>query len=301
MVSRRFLRIKALKALYSHVCSGDDGIISAQKKMLFSVNKSYELYHLMLQLIVEMTDYANEILEINRTKLLATEEEQSPNRRFVDNKLTEKIRNCEALKDFLSKSGLVWERDNELMKQLYIRLTGSEYYKEYMSSDKSGWECDKKLIIDFYRNEIEDNEFLYSIVEDMSIYWIDEIEFITSKVVNYLNKFKESEKIRISPLYQNDDDREFVKDLFVQSIIQYDENVEIIKKYARNWEVDRVTVMDRLIIIMAIVELEKFSAIPANVTLDEYIEISKYYSTRYSNIFINGILDKYIKDKNIVK
>lgn len=301
MVSRRFLRIKALKALYSHICSEDDGIISAQKKMLFSVNKSYELYHLMLQLIVDVTDYANEILEISRTKLLATEEEKNPNRRFVDNRLTEKIRNCEALKDFMSKNGLAWERDNELMKQLYTRLVESEYYKEYMSSDKSGWESDKKLVIDFYRNEIEDNDLLYSIVEDMSIYWIDEIEFIASKVVNYLNKFKESDKIRISPLYQDDDDREFVKDLFVQSIIQYDENVDIIKKYARNWEVERVTVMDRLIIIMAIVELEKFSAIPANVTLDEYIEISKYYSTRYSNIFINGILDKYIKDKNIVK
>lgn len=301
MVSRRFLRIKALKALYAHISSGSDSIIPAQKKMLFSVSKSYELYHLMLQLIVEVADYANEVMEINRTKLLATEEELNPNRRFVDNSMVEKIRNCEALSAFMTKNSLAWSRDNELMKLLYTSLIESDYYKEYMTSSKEGWESDKKLVVDFYRHEIEDNDFLYSILEDMSIYWIDEIEFITSKIVNHLSKMKANDKVRVAPLYQNDEDKEFVKDLFVQSIIQYDDNVDIIKQYAKNWDIDRVTVMDRLIIIMAIVELEKFSSIPTNVTLDEYIEISKHYSTRNSNIFINGILDKYIKEKNIIK
>lgn len=301
MVSRRFLRIKALKALYAHMSTNSDGIIPAQKKMLFSVTKSYELYHLMLRLIVDVADYAAEITEINKTKLLATDNEINPDTRFLDNRLIAKIRKCEPLEAFLSKNTLIWSRDNESIKKLYNQLINSDYYKEYMSLESATWESDKKVVLDFYRNEIEDNDFLYSIIEDMSIFWIDEIEFITSKVVNNLSKVKPSEPIQIPSLYQNDDDREFVKDLFVQSIIQYDENVDIIKKYAKNWEVDRITVMDRLIIIMAIVEIEKFSSIPTKVTLDEYIEVAKYYSTRYSNVFINGILDKYIKDNNIVK
>lgn len=301
MVSRRFLRIKALKALYAHMSSNSDSIIPAQKKMLFSVAKSYELYHIMLRLIVDVADYAGEMIEVNKTKLLATDEELNPNMRLTNNRLVAKIRNSEQLNSFLSKNGLEWSRDNELMKLLHTSMIESEYYKEYMKAEKDGWENDKKFVIDFYRNEIEDNEFLYSILEDMSIYWIDEIEFITSKVVNHLTKQRSSDPITIYPLYQNDDDREFVKDLFVQSIIQYDDNVEIIRLYAQNWEVERITVMDRLIIIMAIVELEKFSSIPTNVTLDEYIEIAKHYSTRNSNVFINGILNKYIKDKNITK
>lgn len=301
MVSRRFLRIKALKALYAHMCCGDDGVIAAQKKMLFSVAKSYELYHLMVRLIVDVADYANNIIETSKSKQLATPQELNPNTKFIDNKLVAKIRNSEQVNTFLTKNGIAWSRDNNLIAELYSKLTTSDYYKEYMASEKTSFDIDKKLVVDFYRKEIEDNDLLYSIVEDMSIYWIDEIEFVTSKVINYLSIVKSSSNLEITPLYPNDDDREFVKDLFVQSILQYDENVEIIGKYAKNWEVDRVTVMDRLIIIMAIVEFEKFATIPTNVTFDEYIEIAKHYSTRNSNVFINGILDKYVKEHNIVK
>ena len=301
MVSRRFLRIKALKSLYSNICSGEDGVISAQKKMLFSVNKSYELYHLMMELIVEVADYSSNKIDLAKKKQLATIEEINPNMKFVNNVVIAKIRDCESLNNFLSKNTLAWDRDNNLIGDLYTRLVNSQYYKEYMASEDNSFEADKKLVLDFYRNEIEDNDFLYSIVDDMSIYWIDEIEFITSKIINYLSKVRANNSIRIPELYQNDEDREFVKDLFGQSIIQYDEAFETISKYAKNWEADRVTVMDRLIITMAIVELEKFASIPTNVTFDEYIEISKHYSTRNSNIFINGILDKYVKENNIVK
>lgn len=301
MVSRRFLRIKALKALYGHFSDGSDGIIAAQKKMLFSVTKSYELYHLMLQLIVEVRDYASEVIETGKQKLLATDEEKKPNLRFVENRMVAKIAKSEALSDYLSRSGLAWNRDNDLIKSLYTKLTSSEYYKEYMKSEVNNFDADKKLVADFYRTEIEDDELLYQILEDMSLFWIDEVEFITSKVISNITKTRNSESLQISTLYQNDDDKEFAKDLFVQSIIQYDESLDIIKTYAKNWDLDRVTVMDRLIIIMAIVEFDKFKSIPTNVTMDEYIEIAKHYSTRNSNVFINGILDKYIKEKNIVK
>lgn len=301
MVSRRFLRIKALKALYAHICGEEEGVIAAQKRMLFSVSKSHELYHLMLYLIVEVADYAKGKLEQSKSKKIATAEELNPSSKFVDNEMIEKIRNCESLNIFMKKNSIAWNRDNNLIGELYNNLINSDYYKVYMSTVKKSYETDKNLVIDFYRKSIEDNELLYSIIEDMSIYWIDEIEFITGKVVNYLSKVKNGADIVIPALYQNDDDKEFVKDLFVQSLLQYDENVEILKKYAKNWEVERITVMDRLIVIMSIVEFEKFHTIPVNVTFDEYIEISKHYSTNNSNIFINGILNKYTKDHNIVK
>lgn len=301
MISRRFLRIKALKALYAHVNCGTDDLIPAQKKMLFSITKSYELYHLMLQLMVDLSDYSREVTDIAKAKQLATPEEKNPTYRFANNRLIEKLRSSESLYAYLTKSNLGWSRDNELMKNLYATLTASDYYKRYNSDEVCGWKEDVDVVVTFLRREIEDNEFLYTIIEDMSLYWIDEIEYFTSRVAVQLSKQREDKEFKTLALFADKEDEDFVKDLFVYCLTHYDDNVAIIKRFARNWDVDRITVMDRLIIIMAIVEFEEFRKIPLNVTLDEYIEISKYYSTNTSSVFINGILDKYIKENNIVK
>lgn len=301
MISRRFLRIKALKALYAHVNCGTDSLIPAQKKMLFSISKSYELYHLMLQLMVDLSDYSREVTDLAKNKQLATTQEKNPTYRFANNRLIEKIRNCENLEFYLKKNNLSWSRDNELMKNLYTTLTESDYYKKYDSDEVCGWKEDCNVVVTFLRREIEDNEFFYTIVEDMSLYWIDEIEYFTSRVAAQLSKQQENKAFKLLPLFGDQEDEDFVKELFVRSITHYDDNVAIIKQFARNWEVERITVMDRLIIIMAIVELDQFKKIPLNVSLDEYIEISKYYSTNTSSVFINGILDKYIKENNITK
>lgn len=299
MVSRRFLRIKALKSLYGHISSTEEGLIPAQKKMLFSITKSHELYHLMLRLVVELSDYAKEVEQTKSTLLMPNG--VKPSFRLAHNALADKLRNCEELNSFLKKNNLAWSRDNELMKNLYTKLVETDYYKEYIEKETITWNDDRDVIVKFLRKEIEDNEFFYSIVEDMSIYWIDEIEFFTSQVATQLSRQKENRGVELKGMFRDDSDIDFVKDLFVQSILQYDDNVAIIKRFAKNWDVERITVMDRLIIIMAIVELEKFANIPTNVTLDEYIEVSKHYSTLNSSIFINGILHKYVTENNITK
>ena len=296
MINRRFLRIKALKALYGHVTAEEESVIASQKKMLYSIGKSYELYHLMLQLIVDVRDYAVGVLELNRNKLLATEEDKNPNTRFVDNEVIRQLAEDEKLQSFLKKEGLSWAGYEDLMKKLYQQLAASEYYREYMGAETSGYMADKALVADFYRSEIEDNQALYDAAEDISIYWIDEIEFITSKVVKTVQDATLKNGIRLLPLYLAEEDKEYVKELFVKSLFRFDENVEIIRRYAKNWDVERITLMDRLIIVMAIAELNEFPSIPVKVTLDEYIEIAKYYSTQNSNVFINGILDRYASD-----
>ncbi len=297
MISRRFLRIKVLKALYAYVNSGEDSLIASQKRMLFSVSKSYELYHMMFRLMADLAEYTREVDSKRSKKHTATEEERNPSYRFVNNPLIAKIRSNEPINEFLSKNKLSWSRDNELFKQLYERLNNAEYYKEYLAKEQLTWRDERKVVVDFLRNEIEDNELFYSLVEDMSIYWIDEIEFFTSKVASQLSKQQEKAAIEIKPLYTDEEDMEFAKDLFVQSILRYDDNVELIRNYAKNWDVERITVIDRLIIIMAIVEISQMPNIPTTVTLDEYIEIAKHFSTNNSNIFINGILHKYISER----
>ncbi len=301
MISRRFLRIKVLKALYAYINCEEDGLVSAQKRMLFSVSKSYELYHLMLHLIVDLAEYTREMDRKRSLRHLATEDEKNPSFRLVNNPLVAKIRSSLHLSHFMKRNNLEWSKDNELLKQLYGRLINAEYYKEYLAKEELTWYDERKVVVDFLRNEIEDNELFYTIVEEMSIFWIDEIEFFTSKVASQLSKQKEDEDIRLTPLYSDEEDMLFAKNLFSESILSYDDNVAIIKKYAKNWDVERITVMDRLIIVMAIAEIEKMANIPTTVTLDEYIEIAKHFSTQNSNIFINGILHKYISDKDIKK
>ncbi len=301
MLSRRFLRIKVLKSLYSFISSDEQGLIHAQKKMLFSITKSYELYHMLLRLPVELADYAREAETLRSKRQLATEAERNPNFRFANNPLITKIREYEPLNDYLAKNKLSWSKDNKLFKQLYQKLTEAEYYQEYIAKDRVNWYDERKVVLDFFRNEIEDNELLYDMLEEMSIFWIDEIEYFTSRVASQLSKMRSGDSLELLPIYNDESDTEFIKDLFTQSIIQYDDNVGIIGEYAKNWDVERITVMDRLLIIMAIVELEKIENIPSTVTLDEYIELAKCFSTNNSNIFINGILHKYISEKGITK
>ncbi len=290
-----------LKALYAFINNEEESLIPAQKKMLFSVNKSYELYHMLLRLVVDLADYTREMDEKRSLRHLATEDEKNPSYRLANNSLINVIRNSEELNYYLKKNKLSWGKDNDLFKQLYTRLTEADYYKEYIAKESVTFIDDRKVIVDFLRKEIEDNELFYSVVEEMSIFWIDEIEFFTSKVASQLSKTKEGCDLELAPLWGSDDDIEFARDIFSYSILQYEDNVEIIKNYAKNWDVERITVMDRLIIIMAIAELVKISNIPTSVTLDEYIELAKSFSTNNSNVFINGILHKYIIENNITK
>lgn len=297
MLSRRLLRIKAIKSLYAHFKSESGSLIVSEKNLLYSIDKTYELYHQLLWLIVNVADYAEKRIELGQKKHLPTAEERNPNRRFVENKVIAAIRGDEDLNSFLERKKLGWVNYPELIKKLYIALTESDFYKEYMAAGSSSFKDDQKLVAKFYSFIVDTSEALEEVVEEQSIFWADDIDFANIMVLRTIDDMKASQtSLPLTPQFKNDEDKEFVKELFRRTIVNYGEFFEYIDRFTKNWDVERIAFMDNLIMATAMAELLYFDSIPVKVTLDEYIEIAKYYSTPSSNTFINGVLDKIVED-----
>ena len=307
MISRRQLRIKTLQSLYAYYKTGREDMGRSEKELHFNIEKAYELYHYLLLLIIDVVLYAESRIELARNKRITTHEDLHPNTRFIDNRLVDQLRNNEQLLRYVDTHKLNWSNYPELIKEIYTKLTEIEEYAAYMDAEESGYAEDKKMISLVYTHVIFPSELLSSVMEEQSIYWNDDLEFITNMIVKTFKKFKEgdgSEK-SLMDLYKNDEDVDYVVKLYRQTIIHREEYVEYIKLNTRNWDLERIAFMDILIMQMAIAELIGFSSIPVKVTLNEYLEISKFYSTSKSNVFINGVLDKVVfqlkNEKKIVK
>ena len=294
MISRRQLRIKALQTLYAYYKTGREEMSRSEKELHFNIEKAYHLYHYLLLLIIDVVLYAESRIEIARNKRIPTFEDLHPNTRFIDNALVHQLRNNQHLLRFVEQHKLNWANYPELVKEIYTRMTGTGEYEAYMSAEESGYAEDKKMITQVYTHVIFPSELLASILEEQSIYWNDDLEFITSMIVKTFKKFKPDDgpEKGLMELYKNEEDRDYVVKLFRQTILHRDEYVDYIKQNTRNWDLDRIAFMDILIMQMAIAELVAFPSIPTKVTLNEYLEISKFYSTSKSNVFINGVLDK---------
>jgi len=308
MISRRQLRIKALQSLYAYYKTGGEDMRLSEKELHFNIEKAYELYHYLLLLIIDVVLYAESRIEIGRNKRIPTQQDLNPNTRFLENKLIEQLRNNEHLLRFVDQHKLNWVNHPELIKEVYNRLVESDEYAAYMESEeKPTYAEDKRLITFIYTHLIYSSELLYSILEEKSIFWNDDLEFIVSMVVKTFKKYREEDgpDKALMELYKNKEDRDYVVKLFRQTILHRDEYVEYIKENTRNWDLDRIAFMDILIMQIAIAELVAFPSIPTKVTLNEYLEISKFYSTSKSNVFINGVLDKVVmqlkEGKKIVK
>ena len=279
----------------------------SEKELHFNIEKAFELYHYLLLLILDVSLYAESRIELALNKRMPTQEDLHPNMRFTNNKLIEQLRNNESLLRFVDQHKLNWSNYPELIKETYTRIIKSEEYAAYKSSESSGYAEDKKLVTFVYTHIVFTSELLDSIMEEQSIYWNDDLEFITSMIVKTFKKFKEEDgpDKKLMELYKNREDRDYAVRLYRQTIIHRDDYVEYIKENTRNWDLERIAFMDILIMQMALAELIGFPTIPTKVTLNEYLEISKYYSTSKSNIFINGVLDKVVsqlkEEKKIVK
>ena len=294
MISRRQLRIKALQSLYAYYTTGGEDMKRSEKELHFNIEKAYELYHYLLLLIIDVMIYAESRIEIARNKRIPTHDDLHPNMRFINNRLIDQLRNNTQLLRFVEQHKLNWANYPELIKEVYNRLIESDEYEAYMNGEEPGYKEDKRLVTFIYTHIIYTSERLDSILEEQSIYWNDDLEFITSMIVKTFKKFKEEDgpdKL-LMDLYKNKEDTDYVVRLFRQTILHRDEYVEYIKQNTRNWDLDRIAFMDILIMQIAIAELIAFQSIPTKVTLNEYLEISKFYSTNKSNIFINGVLDK---------
>lgn len=266
----------------------------SEKELHFNIDKAYELYHYLLLLIIDVVLYAESRMDLALHKRIPTKEDLNPNKRFIENRLIEQLRNNDSLLRFIDQHKLNWSNYPELIKNIYTKIMESEEYAAYMNAEESSYANDKRLITQIYTNIIFSNEELSDILEEQSIYWNDDLEFITSMIIKTFRKFSEDDDAQRSlmGLYKNSEDKDYVVKLFRQTILNRDEYVEYIKLNTRNWDLERIAFMDILIMQMAIAELVAFPSIPTKVSLNEYLEISKFYSTSKSNVFINGVLDK---------
>jgi len=298
MISRRIIRTKVLQIMYAHVSSADKPVSNSENELHFSIQKTYDLYHLLLALPIELADYADRIIEIRKQKNFPTQEELNPNLRFVSNRLILKLRNNNDLTTYVQKNKVNWVNNQELVKKIYQSMVESEVYQNYLAAEADNFQMDRKFCEDFFAEVLLKSEFVFSEFEEQSIYWNDDLDFVVSMVIKTLKKFKEESNINdhLSSLYKDDEDKEFTVKLFRKSLSKSEENRKTIETYTKNWDVDRVATMDILIMELALTELTEFPSVPVKVTLNEYIELAKYYSTQRSSIFINGVLDRITKD-----
>ncbi len=295
MISRRMLRIKAIKALYAHMKSDADSLMASEKMLVTSIDKTYDLYFLMMSLIVEMAHYAEQRQELAKKKQLPTYEDLNPNRKFVDNAVIRLIAQSDSVNDYLAARKLSWAQYPELIKSLLAKLEQSDYYKRYMTSQERSFREDLALVTEFYTRELEESEALENVLDEMSILWNDDLGFALIMVTRTLSNMRPSHTdVKVLPKFKSIEDLDFARELFAKTAVNFDQYQEEIEKYTRNWDVERIAFMDNLIMATAMAELMTFPSIPVKVTLDEYIEIAKYYSTHGSSTFINGILDKIV-------
>jgi N utilization substance protein B len=307
MISRRLIRVKILQVLYSNHSANDQSIAQSEKELFFSINKTYDLYHYYLILLIELVKHAEFRIDQAKDKLRPTEEDLKPNTRFIDNKVIQQLRKNWHLSKNISESKLSWANHPEIVKNLYNQIKDKEYFIEYLNSPDNTYAADKALVARILEEDFSSFDALYNVLEEISIFWNDDVDFILSMVIKTINQFKENDLAEkpLMPLFKNDDDKEFAKKLFRKAIINHEEYSAQIKKHTQNWDFERIAIMDILIMQMALAEVIEFPSIPIKVSLNEYIEIAKDYSTTHSNTFINGILDNIIqelkKENKIIK
>jgi transcription antitermination protein NusB len=278
-----------------------------EKELQFSIQKTYELYHFILLLIIDLSRFAEQKMEQAKVRQMPSLEDLKPNTRFIDNKVINQISNNQDFRAYLNAKKLSWVNYPEIIRKIFLSIKDSEEYERYMNSPESNYKQDKEFVLLIFEKYIAQCEDLYQCLEEISIYWNDDVEFVISMIIRTLQKFKESQgdSAELLPLFKNDEDREFSKLLFRKVIANYSENLKIIDSFTENWEIERIAFIDVLIMQMAITEMVEFPSIPTKVSLNEYIDIVKFYSTTKSGTFVNGVLDKIIthlkNEKKIVK
>ncbi len=299
MLNRRHIRVKVMQTMYAFKGGESDDFSKDQKFLLFSIDNMYNLYLLLIALLVEVQKRAEDDLQKKQKKHLATKEDKDPNRKFVNNQLLKMIGNNLLLKDKLEVYKITnWELDSEYVDIVFKAIISSDLYADYMRNKMSDFKEDKEFIIDVFKEIIAPNDKLYDYMEDKNLTWLDDLPTVNTTILKILRKAKPSsnENHFIPKLYKDIDDKQFAIDLFKKTLLNKTAiNKEIALK-TQNWDADRIATVDYVLLQMAICELQNFSSIPVKVTINEYLEIAKEYSTPKSSIFINGILDKLVKE-----
>ena len=304
MLNRRHLRIKVLQLLYAYFQSEEDNFPKAEKELMLTIERMYDMYLYLLLSLSELKRAAENKVADKKKKIRPSEDDLHPNLKFVDNQLIQIIENSTSLNALCEKRKINWMgvENQELFRKMFQHTMENETYFDFLHNNLNGFEEDRAFALSIFKEDIANSELLYSFFEEKSINWLDDLDLCCSMVLKSLKGIKIEEEFTPMPLFkENDDEKEFVIELFRKTIINNEENEKLIAELADNWELDRIAKMDMFLLKMGLTELQIFPSIPTKVTLNEYIEISKFYSTPKSNLFINGILDKAIGKLTLAK
>ena len=300
MLNRRFLRVKVLQQIYAYHQAEETDLLAAERRLLDSVDSLYELFIRQLTFWVEVKCFAERRIEENMHKNFPTQEDLNPNRKFVNNRVINALENNRDLQALQEKYKINWDNDREdFIRGFYNRMREYPEYQEYMNSEKSSFGLDKKLILSIIDNYMAEDDVLFDFYSDKNLVFNSDYQICLFLLWKFFNEMEEDfgpdTKIPAAFKTENgetNDDKNFIVRLFRLTMKNADEYRELVKANISNWDYDRIALMDKIIIFMALTEFQQFHDIPVKVTINEYIEISKYYSTPDSRRFVNGILDK---------
>ncbi|CAM1374553.1 transcription antitermination factor NusB [Tenacibaculum xiamenense] len=297
MINRRHIRVKVMQSVYAMQQSNSQDLVREEKFLKHSIQKMFDLYVLNLQLLVEVQKLARKRIELSKKKILATKEDLNPNTKFVNNRLLNILTESVSLEGYIELNKLnYWDLDDKYVKIILDQLLESDLYKKYMDTVEDSYNVDRSFVINFFRDIIAPNEKIADYFEDKMISWVDDMPFVNTWILKTLNKQSPKNPFILGSLYKDDDDKQFVSDLFNKTILNHHKYENDIKEKTPNWETDRIADVDMILIKMAVTEFLHFASIPSRVTINEYIELAKDYSTNKSGHFINGVLDKLAKE-----
>lgn len=307
MINRVLIRIRVVQVLFA--CSQNESIDlkKAETELLFSLQKSYDLYFYFLSLMIELTDAYAQKVDARKSKLLPSEEDINPNTKLLENKFISQLRQNVTLNKYMKDRPFRWFEYEAFVRGLLEEILNSDAYKVYVENTSDNYESDREFWRKVFKQIISNREELYSILEDESLYWNDDIEIVESFVLKTIKRFEESKGTNqeLLPMFKDETDREFAVKLLRESLLNEKEYRTLIDKYTNNWESERIAQMDMVIMQIALAEIMSFPSIPISVTLNEYIDVAKSYSTAKSASFINGILDAIVKElreeKKVIK
>ena len=298
MLNRRHIRTKVMQVIYALKRSEDVNLASEEKFLNSSMDSMYSLYLLMLSLLIKVHDKAKDQQEKSQQKHLLTSEDLNPNMKFIKNALLVQMSDSQSLKNAFERYKIQnWELDNEYVEVIFRSILESDIYASYMDS-KFSFNNDKQCVVDLFKEVIAPNEKLYDYLEDRNLTWLDDLPVVNTALVKLLNKAKEnsSDDYFMPQLFKDDEDKEFGIELLRNTVLNIESYTQEISLKTQNWDKDRIADIDFVLLQMAICEFHNFPSIPTKVSINEYIEIAKEYSTPKSNVFINGVLDKIVKE-----
>ncbi|MDR1330680.1 MAG: transcription antitermination factor NusB [Tannerella sp.] len=298
MINRILIRIKVLQIVFAFYRNDNEDPKVAENELLLSLRRSYDLYFYFLLLIVEITNLHERKVDFRKHKYLPTAEELNPNMRLVNNRFARQLETNEMLKRYAKEHGISWVNEMDFVKKVLDLILASSIYRDYVNSAKDSYEADREFWRMIFKKLICGNEEIKDALEDISIYWNDDVEIIETFVIKTIKRFTESDGSRqeLLPMFKDHEDYDFAINLFRYAVRNSDVYCERITRHIKNWETERIANMDLIIMQVALAEILNYPGIPIKVTLNEYIDAAKYYSTPKSATFINGILDSIIKE-----